>query len=196
MELTKSMEVTQVTDYKVKGTSIKNLKKYLDSLMGPGSFDNLNAKVGLVSGNLILSSSWYDAEKTLRLNKLAAERMEQTFKEFTLHFTDYMMQADLNGVFKFLLRLGGINRILASSPRIAQAYSNFLEFRIVRNEKGCFQVRLVAPASLIEWEIYSTEGSVRGLFNVFELQVIKLNVADKLSLDNNYQSVLMEFNYG
>lgn len=164
---------------KMKGTAVKNLKTYVTAKLGDAFFNEAATEVGLANKGLILSSKWYDLSSFIQLQQLATKALKLSDYEFGVDSTRYILEVDMNGVYKFFIRVGGPTAVMNKSPQMTNAYLNFIELKILENAKGYLKAQFTLPHMLTEWYCASTEGGAIGILNVCKQPLKKFNVLEK-----------------
>lgn len=150
----------------IKGTGTIGYKKSMDAISGSGYFDKKMKELNPNWDGFILSSSWYNALVLANVNYLAAKEKGENRKEFCIKLAEKNLENDMNGVYKFFIKLGGPEKVLSYFPQIASAYTNFQKETIITNKKGFFKGVVELPSDIEEFMIYSHEGAFKGILKV------------------------------
>lgn len=157
-------------DFLIKGTAILNLKKYLVARTDEVLFLQLASMVELKNPKIILPSTWYPIQNFIKMQELAAEQMKMSYRQFCIEAATYILEEDLNGVYKFFIRVSGVSNVLSKMPQMVNAYVNFIDLSILENSNGLLRVRFICPAPFYEWYIFGSEGAIQGIINVCKRQ--------------------------
>ncbi len=175
--------------YLVKGTVIANLRSYVDARMYDGYYLEIARKIEFGSGNLIVKSSWYDGEKSLLIFMQAAKDLGISLKELTVEFARHNLETDLKGVYKFFMRLGGAERVLASSSQMVKAYTNYHVYDTLENAKGIHIAKSTCPEHLAEFTMHINEGSIKGVLNTCHQPMKNFELIDQVVFEKDGESL-------
>ncbi len=179
----------------IKGTAVLNQKKYLESIE-PGLFARLSSRLDFGPKGLILASSWYPAEKAYELQEAAAEELGMTSKEIAIAIARYSVKVDLNGVYRFFMKIGGPEMVFKNLPKLGKTYANYFVVELLVNKKNHLQIQITADPSFLDRATWSVEGAVLAILKVcgkssptsFKNNIIVNNV-------NNHMSNIIEIDY-
>ncbi|MEQ9403152.1 MAG: hypothetical protein RIM99_06195 [Cyclobacteriaceae bacterium] len=166
-------------NYKLKGTAIVNLKNHVIAKVGQEFFNEIVEEVGLKGKNIIVQAAWYPAATFIRMQQLTARKMNMSDRDFGIASAKYVLEEDLNGVYKFFLRVAGIQTILSKLPQMANAYGNFIKMEITKNEKGFLEAGFRVPEMLAEWYFVGSEGAISGILTVCKRPMISIRPIHK-----------------
>lgn len=184
--------------FKIKGTAINNLKKYVSVKIGVDFFDQIANEVGLTNKNLILASKWYPVMTFIDMQKKAAKHMKMSDREFGIASAQYILEEDLNGVYKFFIRMSGVPKILSRLPQMANAYASFIEMELLKNTQGKIIAKYRIPAAFSDWYFDGSEGAIRGILTVCKAEFISMKVESKVvdhTSMGDYTTLTYELNY-
>lgn len=173
----------EATDCKIKGTMLLGAKKYLENQFG-AAYCNDKIKQ-YFNENMILSSSWYKAELLVKLFSESANEKGIAYKDLTINFANYLLESDLNGIYKFMLKLGGPKNILGGISSLAKSYVNFAEHKSITNMDGYHNAEVIVAPELSEFILFSFEGGVRGILSVCGKQISSFESTAKNSVSKN-----------
>lgn len=149
----------------VRGTSFSNLRKYLDNKIQPELFRSVIEENSINLPNIILATSSYPIKHFIHV-LLVSEKTGKPFEELSVEASRYVLEEDMNGIYKIFPKLGGAWNTFKSFSRLASTYCNYSEYSTESNEKGCFQLRGVTYASIHGWNKLALEGAIAGILNV------------------------------
>lgn len=115
-----------------------------------------------------------------------------------LEHTKFVMEKDLNGVYKFFMKLGGTRRVFNSLPQLAKSYSNWNNAEILSNESNYAKVMSTVSSEFQEFMIYSSEGAMNGVISVCGQSMKLFNIVSNTRVDVNgisYSKIIFEFRY-
>lgn len=189
--------VTQ-DDFKAKGSGFISMKKFFNEKLGAEYFDKNWKTYYPQHPAMILTSNWYPIEPLVQWIHAAARASGSDFHAFVVAMNMFILESDLNGVYKFLMKMGGAKRIFEQGPQFVKTYLNCVDMRILANEKGYLRFDIEAPRFVAEWQIPGQEGANRGILKVcgneFEsFKVVEAN--DFLKNGMAYRKVLFEMRY-
>lgn len=182
----------------LKGTALINLKLFLETKIGKqDTIKLLNEKIELWP-ETVLASTWYEADIYMRTEAELAKKLNKTEKEIIIESALHALKTDLNGVYKFFMKMGGVERVLGAGGSIAKTYMNFVIQETIENRSGHFKAHAIIPEKYADWYLAKTEGAFEGILNVFDRQKISFNFLGKrLFTDKgiSYSDVTYELNY-
>jgi len=170
-------------DCKIKGTMLLGAKKYLGNQFGE-TYSNDKIKQ-YYNENMILSSSWYRADLLVKLFSESAKEKGVSNKEFIINFAKYLLESDLNGIYKFMMKLGGPKNILDGLSSLAKSYVNFAEHTAISNKDGYHNAEVIVASELSEFILFGFEGGVRGILSVCGKQISSFESERKESFFKN-----------
>jgi len=160
-------------NFKLKGTYLTNTKKFLEKEYGTEYATRTLLKY--YPGKVVLSSSWYPASPLIHLLYDCSAEKKINFREFMLRSTAFTLETDLNGVYKFFMKLGGIKRIIEAIPQLGNSYSNWIDLKVTENIDKQVLLDIEIPSQYEEYFINGHEGALSGIFNVCGKKLIAYN---------------------
>ncbi len=154
------------TRHHIKGTAVRNFQRFVNQKIGEAYFIHLVKKVELSSSGKILPSSWYPVDRYIAMHELAAEASNMSLREFVIEFTRFHLEIDMNGVYRFFMKVGGAQRVLSKVPSIDKAYSDYTRMSIESNDLGICISKIHVPSQYSKWYIWTLEGGFMGVLNV------------------------------
>jgi len=182
----------------IKGTAFINLKLFIDSKIGS---ENTTAFLAQQVGNWpfpLVPSSWYSLDIYMKAESELAIKTGISSKEAIIASALHSLETDLNGIYKFFMKLGGVERVLGAGGSMAKTYMNFVTQETIENKKGVFKAHAMLPEKYADWYLAKTEGAFEGILKVFGLKKIAFNFIDKRLYDENgvqYADVAYEIFY-
>ena len=161
--------------YKIKGTIVRNFREYVRRRKGDDFFDRIFHESGFGASGIILPSSWYSAEKYLRLQALMAEAVSQSPLGLNKEFAREWLEHDMNGIYRFFMRVGKPQRVLSKMSQIDKGYVNYSEIIVTKNEPGLWLGEVLSPLSLVDWHLSCIQGGMEGVFNVCKVPLERIN---------------------
>ncbi len=171
--------------FKIKGTAILGLKVYFDEKTNERSFLEIYRQTLPDAGELILASSWYDAEEQKMVMEACANHLAIDMDTFSQEVTRASLISDLNGVYKFFMKLGGATRVLSSAPQMAKAYTNYNKYDLIRNEKGYHEASVTVPKQFTDWNLNINRGSLTGVLEVCGHAIKEFEVIDRRTFNDH-----------
>jgi len=183
-------------DFKFKGTFLIATKEFIGKKYGNDyAFESIAKYYPNMS---ILASSWYPASPLIDWLKAISIEQQISFRELILSHTKFVMEKDLNGVYKFFMKLGGTKRVLNSLPQLAKSYSNWNNAKIIINEDNYAKVISEVPSEFQEFMLFSSEGAMNGIINVCGQILESFNIiSHEIVIKNgiSYSKIIFEFKY-
>ncbi len=154
----------QNSDHKIKGTFISATKKYYDHQFGAEYFVSNWGKY--YPDSILLSSSWYDIYQIDKwLHDCAAEH-GMSYRDLQLKNVEFVITNDLNGVYKFIMNLGGAKRIIGAIQQLGKSYANCVEVEFNEHINNYSRISFTCPDDLKEFFLYGMEGGLRGILSI------------------------------
>ncbi len=172
-----ALEVNQ--KYKVKGTIIKNFQLYISRRVSPDFFKDILSESGLGTIRGILSSSWYPAEKHIKMLELAADEVNQNVWDMNTEFAREWLENDMNGVYRFFMRIGQPVRVFSRMNQIDKGYANYGNAQVIKNEFGEWVGTFIMPQILEDWHMSSVRGGVVGILKVCGYKINSFEILDR-----------------
>lgn len=186
----------EVNEFKTKGTFLIATKIFFENYISNDYF-NMNWNK-YYPDKVLLSSSWYSSEPIIRWLDDAAKDKNISFNVLVLEHTKFMLERDLNGVYKFIMKLSGIKRILDAQPQLAKSYHNWLEISNQVNNGDYYQAEIIVPKLFTEFTICAAEGALNGVLkvcgqNMMDFKIINLETF----IDKNihFSKIIYGFSY-
>lgn len=182
----------------VKGTAVSNFKKYVSVKVDDDFFDKMLAETQLSKTKSILQSSWYDVEKYIQMQESTAKELNQSMRDFVIEFSRYLLEIDMNGVYRFFMRVNGPQRVLSRLPNIDKAYVDYAEFDTASNETSKYTAITRIPSHLSGWHLLTIEGGIQGVLNVCKAPMKKFAVINQKDYEKEGQEItetVFEVNY-
>ncbi len=186
------------TKYVVKGTAFRNMKKFTDEKLGEGYFQNFMKIINPGFPTIITPSAWYPASDSLQMSVHAAKKMGVSLERYCLDQNEFNVRENLNGVYKFFLKVGGPERVLKSIPQMLKTYTNSALFEVMKNETGHFKGRAYTPKEFGEWNFYMLKGGIYGIMNALEKSIKDFQLQDEKEYQKDgeeWVSIEVEFSY-
>jgi len=186
----------QKSEHKIKGTFISATRKYFNHQFGPQYFE-INWR-RYYEDSLLLSSSWYDIYQINKwLHDCAAEH-GIGFRELQLRNVEFVVSTDLNGVYKFLMNLGGAKRIIGALQQLGKSFANCVEVEFNENISGYSRISFSCPTDLKEFFLYGLEAGLKAILIVCKNEFVSFTVYAENSYNSNgiqYSKTTVELNY-
>ncbi len=173
------MTALEVTKNQIKGTAFNNLKKFITHELGSDQYTRLASSCGIRNPNLIIPSSWYPFDQYHMLSIESSIAMGKTFRDFIIDSTLFLIVEDLNGVYRFFIRVATPRRVLEKLPSMSRTYVNFVEYKVLENKDGYHSAQLTIPKEVRDWELYSAEGGIRGILTVCNRSIKSWEIGDE-----------------
>ena len=163
----------------IKGTALISLRNYLSKKLGVSQVDEFLAKQVGHWPNSLLASSWYDVQIYINTEVELAKKLNKTPREIFIESGLYTLNADLNGVYKFFMKIGGVERVLGVGGSLLKAYMNFVTQETIENKAGFFKAHVKLPDHYVEWSNAKTEGAMIGILSVFNKEPKSFEIKTK-----------------
>ncbi len=163
-------------NYLIKGTSVKGFQQYCDERIEEGLFKQLAKDTGLSQSGMILPSTWYSAPHYKTLTSIVADKLAIAPLELIGIFSPYMIERDLNGVYKLFFRIMNPKMVLSKAPKIDNAYNNYAQYSIKENSDGYHQGVLKCPEELSDWHLAFVKAGLTKMIELCNSQVISFDI--------------------
>lgn len=183
-------------NFKLKGTYLTTTKKFLEKEFGKDYANQIFSKY--YPGIVVLSSSWYSASPLIQMLYDCAAGKNINFREFMIKSTTFTLETDLNGVYKFFMKLGGIKRIIDALPQLGNSYSNWIDLKVTGNIDKQVLLDIMIPSQYEEYFINGHEGALSGILNVCGKRLLaytKLNRQIIMKDGNEFSKLNVEVRY-
>ncbi len=180
------------SEFKFKGTFLISTKKIMEKEFDTGYTSQMRPKYYPESHTL--ASSWYPAKPIVDILKDFANEKKISYRDLVLKHTQYVLDSDLNGVYKLFIKLGGIKRVLNALPQLNKSYCNWNEIEIIKNEDGCFIADVTFPKSFELFYLIGAEGGIGTIIRLCGKSLTSFELISKSdSVGNNTD--LTKLNY-
>ncbi len=186
----------ETKDFKFKGTYLITTKKFLEKEFGNEFANNIVSKY--YPQTAILASSWYITSPVIQMLYECASEKKLVFRDFMLKITAYTLESDLNGVYKFFMKLGGIKRIIEAMPQLGNSYTDWINLKVVQNSDNFVKLEVIIPMQFEEYFLHGHEGSMLGIFNVYGKKLNEYNETEKQVIQKDgkeFSKLIIEIRY-
>jgi uncharacterized protein (TIGR02265 family) len=121
----------------VKGTHLLQVRDYLNSRLGPDTFEQYLREEG-GSKSALLPGAWYEVEPLMGVLRRASRQLSNDVETLTSEVARLNAFADLPSLYRVFLRIAQPRRLLHFVPQMWRTYVDFGEGRVVQNEVGHF----------------------------------------------------------
>ncbi len=158
-----ALDTSQVE--KMKGTAFRSLIRFFESLNESDVLEEQLHQYG-INVKQILPSSWYDAHTYLSVCKSTSSEIGYSFERLITEISEFSAYEDLNGVYRFLMKVAGTKILLTKIPRLASTYTNYIKSNVQHFDNGTFILRFEVPESFYALTRYNMEGAVRAVLKI------------------------------
>lgn len=186
----------QNKEHKIKGTFISATRKYFDHQFGTEYFSKNWKKY--YPDSILLSSSWYDIYQINKWLHECATEYGIGFRELQLRNVEFVVSTDLNGVYKFLMNLGGAKRIIGALQQLGKSYSNCVELGFEENTNNYSRIWFSCPYDLKDFFLFGLEAGLRAVLSVCKNEFGSFTVCSESNYNNNgiqYTKIAVELKY-
>lgn len=178
-----------------KGTGVIGYRNYIDSKFGMGFFDQKMKEIDPKWNSQVIPSSWYNAQNMVKAICNIYDPVND--KRKILEMGEILLENDLNGVYKFFMKLGGPQKVLAFIPQLATAYTNYIKVIILENKVGYIKAENVVPNEMAEYTALSTESALKGTIKACGFQSTFTLLSNEQTLNGNgtTRSLIYECRY-
>ena len=190
------MKIMEISEFKTKGTFIIATQVFFEKQMSKDYF-NLNWNK-YYPDKVVVSSSWYQSEPIMRWLEDAAKDKNSTFRDLVMEHTKHMLERDLNGVYKFIMKLAGVRKILDAQPQLAKSYHNWLVITNLVNNGEYYQAEIKVPNLFYDFTICAAEGALKGVLSVCGQKMIDFRIISSETFIENsihFSKIIYGFNY-
>lgn len=151
--------------YKIKGTAYRGHIEYVQEHVPGGMEAMLEAlpddRYRTFFETLFLAGGWYDIYPLAYAGVVCARLSEMGFMDFVDLRSRHQAPRDLNGVYRFLLRMVPTNSVARRIPKLLAQVLNFTTNEVLQDQEGHMRGALHGmPAQLGAW--FATAGSAYG----------------------------------
>lgn len=148
----------------VKGQYHVNLRKFIEEHLKAGSFDEILETAGY--DGKIFPATRIPLDKSNEIVDQTARVLGKTRKEAMIDFTRFLLEVDLNGLLRLILRMGGTQNVLKRSAQITTTYTNYFLVKVEDNQPGRCLISITFLKHYKDYVMPSIEGALIGLCNV------------------------------
>ncbi len=176
--------------WKLKGTGLINAREYMKMHGKLEEFESLVSSVFQTQKASVVASTWYNAGSSMELFKKCGEALGMDFKNFILELTEFGLDRDLNGVYRFFIKLGGPEKTLGKGPQLVKAYTTYSHLEILENKLGTHIARTTVPKEFTEWDLYNQQGAISGVLKAckYQLKTFSVESQETLKTDEGLKS--------
>ncbi len=186
----------ELSDFKTKGTFLVATQVFFEKHISSDYF-NLNWNK-YYPEKVVLSSSWYSSEPIMRWLENAAKDKNTSFRDLVMDHTKHMLERDLNGVYKFIMKLTGVKRILDAQPQLAKSYHNWLVITNQVNNGDYYQAEIIVPKLFTEFTVCAAEGALKGVLSVCGQKMVNFRILSSETFFEkgmHFSKIIYGFNY-
>ncbi len=163
---------------KFKGVLYRSLKSYIVHHFDEEEYTRLMKEIGFDAKNP-LPSSWYPSYFYHRVTQLVSEKLDEPIDELTVQMSKYNVKTDLNGIYRFFMRVAGVNGVLQKMANLNNAYSNYSKMTVVENQNGKYGVILEAPAEEFDFFACCLQGGTIAMLEIFNHRMLSFAVSEE-----------------
>lgn len=148
----------------VKGQYHVNLRKFMEDHLKAGSFDEVLEAAGYEGK--IFPATRIPLDLSNGIVDQVAKKLGKTRKTAMIDFTRFLLEVDLNGLLRLILRMGGTQNVLKRSAQITTTYTNYFLVKVEANQPGRCLISITFLKHYQDYVMPSIEGALTGLCNV------------------------------
>ena len=146
----------------------------------------------------ILVSAWYELEPNIRWHYDSANSAKKILSDYFIEMAEFAVNNDLNGVYKFFMRLGGIKRVLGLAPQLNSAYLNCVNGKVLVNKDNYYRAEVNCPSFARDWHMYGQKGGFMAIIKLFGYELIAFNILaeeEYINSDLQFSKIIFELIY-
>ena len=178
-------------NFYVKGQYHVNLRKYVEQHERAGSFDAILEAAGF--DGKILPATRIPLSMSNDIVDQTARKLGKTRKQAMIDFTRYLLEVDLNGLLRLILRMGGTQNVLKRSAQITTTYTNYFKVVVVDNQPGSCVITVEFLKHYKDFVMPSIEGALTGLCHVCKTPLKQFSIQKKEVIHHKGHDLLRVF---
>jgi len=166
----------EISECKTKGTGLRSTQLFFDKKFGPAYFEKYWSKYYPDYPSEININIWYPLEPNIRWHCDSAKDANESLQEYFIEFSNFVVNNDLNGVYRFFIELGGIQKVLGVTPQLISAYLNCVKVKIHVNLDEYYMAEMTCPIFAKEWQIYGHKGAYKAILQIFGFNLLSFSI--------------------
>lgn len=154
----------QEDTFYVKGQYHVNLRKFVEEYEKAGAFNDILEAAGYEGK--IFPATRIPLDQSNEIVDQVAKKLGKTRKNAMIDFTRFLLEVDLNGLLRLILRMGGTQNVLKRSAQITTTYTNYFLVKVEDNQPGRCLISITFLRHYMDYVMPSIEGALTGLCNV------------------------------
>lgn len=168
--------------HKIRGSALIAFKKYVYSELPQNEAVVFFENVRDLLPKQIMPSGLYNLEDSIEVERKFAQFTNRTLEDVVVNDTRFVLLTDLSTIYRAIIRLGGVERILGFSVYMAKNYYNYSQLKIRQNKPGYFKYEVTILEHLLDWCIYGYKGAYLGILEICGYRATKF---DLLSVEHH-----------
>lgn len=119
-----------------------------------------------------------------------AKKLGKTRKVAMIDFTRFLLEVDLNGLLRLILRMGGTQNVLKRSAQITTTYTNYFSVKVEDNQPGRCLISITFLKQYKDYVMPSIEGALTGLCNVCKTPLKRFSIQKEELLEQKSHALL------
>ncbi len=163
---------------KFKGVVFIGLKAYVESRFEPVYWNELVEKSGFPTSKP-LASSWFEGKLYPQMLEFISNDINQSFKQTVIDVAKFSVEHDLNGIYRFLMKVSGLTSALTKLPRLSNSYCTASPMSVALNEKGSYQIRIQTVEEYYDFVSWCAEGAIKAIIGQFKNELTEFEPISK-----------------
>jgi hypothetical protein len=150
-----------MTEPRVKGLAMINIRNWMDERLGTGWFTRTAREREPDFPERLLPGDWYLVRTSLHIYTRGFEQLGgyESVQQLMEEAAGEVALKDLNGILRAFLWAATPKMFLRTAPKIWDTYANFASTEVLSNEVGRFRIKVGGiPADLISWVVGAWTG--------------------------------------
>jgi len=183
-------------EYNLKGNAFNNLKEYINQNPKGGkdfAFYIISNRFSI--GEIIISSAWYNVEIYYKIMDDYIKASGQRKEVFIERLAEWGLERDLNGIYRFFMRLGGPEKILNAALPNVKTYFDYITMTVISHAHGTLVFRSELPSKFVDLAIPADKGAVKGMLKACGKVLKNFEVKSTSALNDKISEIIYEVNY-
>ena len=150
--------------YNVKGNAFNKIKLFIDKNPVDGMyFSDFFKQTQADFPETLIPSSWYNVDIYYQIANLYSIRRKMPINELIPLLAEFALESDLNGLYKFIMKMGGPKRILNAALPMVKTYFDYITISVLTHSDGFLEFESILPNQYVELSIPADRGAVSGM---------------------------------
>jgi len=182
--------------YNLKGNAFNKIKLFIDKNPADGmKYSDFFKQSQADFPEMLIPSSWYNVDIYYQIINLYSIRRKIPLTDLIQQLAEYSLESDLNGIYKFIMKVGGPKRVLSSALPMVKTYFDYVNITVLNNSDGNLEFESVLPTEYVELSIPADRGAVSGMLKACGAMMKGFEVLSVISLNETHSKIHYRVRY-